>query len=375
MKIQFFNHRLNAVFLSIIAFTMAINGVTLGIFAQGWVRSSELLLTSIYDEILTNNERALRYKLDRASALLSLNKVTIYEVDKLNEDRRHDHFFPSYKISLPIYSNVGSKSGYLGEIRFYFSTQEIFISIFVELLSISLFGGFIYFYSKKYFEQKLKLEMLTQRKLELGELAAKMAHDIRSPLSLLMAVSSQNAQDNESSSKFIKIAVDRINAIAEDLLAKRKSSNQVEIVSDFYSVLNEILDEKKIEVGAHESLEIIAKIPASRNMPALGNANEIKRIISNLINNSRESLAEDKRIEISAFVKNEHFWVIVKDYGKGIPNEILQKLGTQEVTSKSSGNGLGLLYAKKYLERVKGGLKIESDLGKGTTVSLYFQRL
>jgi len=110
------------------------------------------------------------------------------------------------------------------------------------------------------------------------------------------------------------------------------------------------------------------------------NPKELSRIISNLLNNSAEAIREgteaqashkSKKIEINLKQEENKVVLSVKDNGKGIPPEILSKIGRKGFShDKEGGNGLGLYHAKAAIEKWGGKLEIwsgaEAQSGKGT---------
>ncbi|MBI4924460.1 MAG: sensor histidine kinase [Bdellovibrio sp.] len=81
----------------------------------------------------------------------------------------------------------------------------------------------------------------------------------------------------------------------------------------------------------------------------------------------------ETNVEITiALTKENDFAVItIKDTGKGIPKELLEKLGTRgETHGKQSGSGLGLYHAKSTVESWSGSLEIMSQANKGTQISI-----
>ncbi|MES2783885.1 MAG: hybrid sensor histidine kinase/response regulator [Pseudomonadota bacterium] len=68
-------------------------------------------------------------------------------------------------------------------------------------------------------------------------------------------------------------------------------------------------------------------------------------------------------------------WIRFSDNGPGVPPEILGRLFREPVTSRanSGGNGMGLMFCRRVMESINGSVEIESDLGKGAVVSLYFR--
>lgn len=88
-------------------------------------------------------------------------------------------------------------------------------------------------------------------------------------------------------------------------------------------------------------------------------------MLSNLINNAVEALLEDTgRVDINIHERQNRILIEVKDNGRGIPSEILGKLGTSGVThgkvGTESGNGLGFAHAKESIERFGGAIEIAS---------------
>ena len=72
------------------------------------------------------------------------------------------------------------------------------------------------------------------------------------------------------------------------------------------------------------------------------------------------------QFDISGQQKDTHILIIVKDTGKGIPEEVKSKLFTPMMTTKSKGQGLGLAVSKRFIEAMKGTITFESEKGKGT---------
>src|SRR5262249_24085192 len=113
-----------------------------------------------------------------------------------------------------------------------------------------------------------------------------------------------------------------------------------------------------------------------------------KRLMSNLINNSFEALQSDGIVEVEAVegigseagLSDSSQWLTIKirDNGIGIPPHILSRLGRHFVTygkeGTSSGSGIGVYSAQRWLESWGGNLKIESKFGAGATVTLQLKK-
>jgi hypothetical protein len=96
---------------------------------------------------------------------------------------------------------------------------------------------------------------------------------------------------------------------------------------------------------------------------------EFKRVLSNLINNAAEAMCDQRKITLTVIEKSEKIEIQCADNGKGIPPEILKKLGQLGKThGKEGGSGLGLYHAQNSVKKWGGQLKVESELNQGTSV-------
>lgn len=193
----------------------------------------------------------------------------------------------------------------------------------------------------------------------LKNLAHQLAHDLRSPLAVL------DQALVEKDFILIKKSSDKIHTIASDLLIERK---QEQNHFDLRAILESLVSSKekeykkqKPQIHLHEIPEYKLPIPSS----------ELERLISNLLNNAIES-STSPQINISAKTTNEKTFLIISDNGKGISPENLAQLGKKSLTTKKDGNGLGLLNAFELMKKWEGDIQIESELGKGTTITLIF---
>ncbi len=106
-----------------------------------------------------------------------------------------------------------------------------------------------------------------------------------------------------------------------------------------------------------------------------GNSAELREVIVNLILNSVEAIEKNGYISIISSSSGNRVLIEVKDNGKGIPPYQLDKVFDPFFTTKGvSGTGLGLSFVYGIVKKHKGEVKINSEVGKGTTVSIYFPK-
>ncbi|MFO0579767.1 MAG: HAMP domain-containing sensor histidine kinase [Polyangia bacterium] len=229
-------------------------------------------------------------------------------------------------------------------------------------------------------EQKLREE---QRALEqIRQLQAQVAHDIRSPLAALnVAVVTLQESIPEPSRRLLRGAADRIKDIANDLLDKNRRAAQdrsvplpVESVS-LCCLIDEAASEKRLQ-RAGGTIDIRARMDEqSYGLFAAANGRELKRVLSNLLDNAIEASPDGGRVTLRAALEGPRVLLSVSDSGRGVPAEILPRLGEQGFSfNKPQGSGLGLYHARSTVERWGGTLTIRSAAGTGTTVDLRLPR-
>jgi two-component system, sporulation sensor kinase B len=80
-------------------------------------------------------------------------------------------------------------------------------------------------------------------------------------------------------------------------------------------------------------------------------------------------------IEIQAYNQHNEVIIIIKDNGKGMSKNQISKLGTLFYSTKEKGTGVGLTISFQIVESMKGKVKVESQVGKGTTFTITFPSL
>ena len=185
----------------------------------------------------------------------------------------------------------------------------------------------------------------------------------------------------------IRNATQRINDIANSLLQKGKtftedkgtnlpaSNKAVEFIPALVDIL---VSEKRMQFREHNSLDIQTDLKNSFGSFSEINSTELKRVISNLINNAVEAFDNFKGtitvgVQKCNATDGPRVEIFVADNGKGIPAHLISKLGQMGVShgkssSSQSGSGLGLYHAKQTAESCGGTLEITSTEGKGSTI-------
>jgi signal transduction histidine kinase len=213
-----------------------------------------------------------------------------------------------------------------------------------------------------------------------SKIASQVAHDIRSPLAALNMATAEFDLLPEHSRIMLRGAINRIQDIANNLLEQNKSNDEIQEKLDVYllsPIIEAIVSEKRTQLRSKMNVEIVSNLSDAYGLFSCIEQSHFKRILSNLINNATEAF--DSRIggviEIGLLKRENNLEIIVKDNGKGIPENIIEKLGFEgasfgKESCENSGSGLGLSHTKNYIYKWGGNFHIESQLGLGTSVIL-----
>jgi two-component system sporulation sensor kinase A len=90
----------------------------------------------------------------------------------------------------------------------------------------------------------------------------------------------------------------------------------------------------------------------------------------NVINNAIQSMEDGGTVRVST--RQSGHWIVVRisDTGGGIPEDVMGKLFVPFFTTRKTGSGLGMAVTRRIIENHGGEIKIESELGVGTTVEM-----
>ncbi|MGD9642922.1 MAG: sensor histidine kinase [Elusimicrobiales bacterium] len=201
-------------------------------------------------------------------------------------------------------------------------------------------------------------------------ISVQVAHDIRSPLAALGAAA-RGLDLPEDKRTLVDGSIARMQGIADDLLRRYRAPGAAAARPEtcaLAGLIEQVLAEKRIQHKDRADVKIDFQSNAD-GVKAAVDPKELQRIISNLVNNSVEAFSGPGTVAVRLAATDGKVLIEVKDDGKGIPAEILGRLGAKgETHGKAGGTGLGLYHARTSAESWGGSLRIESAPGKGTSV-------
>lgn len=135
-------------------------------------------------------------------------------------------------------------------------------------------------------------------------------------------------------------------------------------------VLAEVLNFQERELadrGIQVEFATAADLPLVR-----ADRDQVKQVFFNVIKNAAEAMRPGGRLRIAARADEEHLLLAFADNGSGIKPENLARLFEPYHTTKPGGHGLGMMVVQRILREHGGQIVVESDPGRGTTVTLQF---
>lgn len=264
---------------------------------------------------------------------------------------------------------------------YYYNWSALPLALVAWFFLVGLSVAVMYFERKRMIrEYQAALETESNR-LKV-DIAAQVAHDIRSPVFALDAALKDMAQLPEKQRVIVRHAVNRIRDVANGLLEKNRQPGAATAdggkgatplsINLLSSLIDPIIIEKRLQFESKQGVIIDFELtPESYGLFAEVQPVEFRRILSNLINNAVEALGDKGAVKVSLIKEDQNIILTVSDTGKGIPPEIMAKLGQRgETHGKADGSGLGLFHARTTAESWGGSLNISSEPGKGTAVSI-----
>ncbi len=222
---------------------------------------------------------------------------------------------------------------------------------------------------------KMAQELVNNERLAvIGRMASSIIHDIKNPMTTIKAYA-QVLRKKVGEGEAIKLVdevirqVDRLVNMAQEILDFSRGVTSINFtkisLADFLEATLAFIarefEQNKITIEKYFEFTDEVEIDIDKMM----------RVVFNIAHNSRDAMPEGGKFIVKTWRENDFFYMQFTDTGEGMPEEVKKKLFEPFVTyGKKQGTGLGMAITKKIVTEHKGEIFVESELGKGTTITI-----
>lgn len=217
-------------------------------------------------------------------------------------------------------------------------------------------------------------EIKSKRLEVIGELSARIAHDLRNPLSIIkMTTQFLESQDDPTLLKYsayfskIQRSITRMSHQVEEVLEYIRPQSLNVKTNSILNIMMHTLERFTEYPGV--------KIIMPKNDAKIEcDAEKLEIVFLNLILNAIQAMGNKGKIHIRICDNGYSITVEVEDTGPGIHKDLLPKIFDPLFTTRMIGTGLGLPSCKNIIEKHGGAINVKTKIGKGTTFLLYLPK-
>ena len=221
-----------------------------------------------------------------------------------------------------------------------------------------------------------------QRTAAWGEVARRLAHEIKNPLTPIQLSAERLAYKLESRldedgqailQRATRTIVNQVEAMKNLVNAFREyarpqSPSPAQVAVDMHALINEVL-------GLYESSPLRVECRFDEDLPPVrGDPAQIRQILHNLFQNSEDALAavENAKVIVTARRAGPMVEMVWRDNGPGFPPEVLNRPFEPYFTTKERGTGLGLAIMKKIVDEHGGDVQLTNGVDGGAVITVRF---
>ncbi len=220
-------------------------------------------------------------------------------------------------------------------------------------------------------EMKRKLD-LASRLAAIGDMATRIAHDLRNPLVTIGGLARQiqrRVPDVDLVSRNIGMIIDEVSRLErglKDLMDFAGPKTPSPSPLNLSEVIHDLAEAYRPGAQAAR-VELVTELEPNPP-PVMADRAQLERVFFNLWINAVQAMPEGGRLTVRLWTEGRDVVITVSDTGKGIPPERLEDVFKPFFTTREDGTGLGLAICKNIIDEHGGSLAVESEVGRGTTV-------
>lgn len=220
----------------------------------------------------------------------------------------------------------------------------------------------------------------------LNQVVAGIAHEIKNPLTSIktfatvLETAHSDPQFMKDFSRYVPAEVERINRLVESLISYAKPARAARERVDLTAVAQ---DAVFFVQSSNQNKRIHIESQIADGQWIMGNRDQIKQILINILINGKESMEEklaalpgdaELSLQIALWGNKDGSVVTVRDEGMGMSAEAVEQCMNPFFTTKKTGTGLGLTLSRQFAKENNGELTITSEAGVYTQIQIEFRR-
>ena len=219
-----------------------------------------------------------------------------------------------------------------------------------------------------------------QRVLAWGEMARQVAHEIKNPLTpIRLGVQHLRRARRDTRVDFDTVLEHNVTRILEEIdrldeiaraFSRYGSAPAERAPAEPVDVTGVVRDLAALETMGDSAVRFVVGEDTAPVL-ARAHAGELREVLLNLVENAR--LAEAREIRIDVAQADDTVEVRVRDDGRGIDASVLPRIFEPHFSTRTSGSGLGLAVSRRMVEGWGGSVRVESEVGRGTEVTVTLQ--
>ena len=226
----------------------------------------------------------------------------------------------------------------------------------------------------------MRAAILRQEHLSaIGKLSAAIAHEIRNPLASIsgsiemLRMLLDPPEDERKLMDIVIREVDRLNTLIEDFLDYARPAQSKRVSVSTYKLVTETIRmfERDPTLGSNVAFELDASLNPDSDFRVYADPAQIQQVLWNLLRNASEAMPAGGAVRVGQSTHHDpwkdrqYVSLSVRDYGTGLPEEVIPYLFEPFFTTKSNGTGLGLATCHRIVTAHKGQLTAENAEGGG----------
>ena len=211
----------------------------------------------------------------------------------------------------------------------------------------------------------------TSKMAMLGELAAVLAHEVRTPLGILRSSAQILRRDSGLSPEgmelmaFIESETERLNRLVSTMLDTARPRPPALATCDIHELLRRCAQMHDLRRGADGGSHPTLLDLAAKRFTALVDPEQLMQLVFNLLNNASQAAGAEGRVELSTFDDPLGLGIACSDDGPGIPLDFAERMFDPFVSGREGGIGLGLAVVRQVVIAHRGEIQVGRSKWRG----------